>query len=306
MKIMRSVFFVFMLIGSTISGECVSDEQINVAASLENALKVLSCDTQLYAQLQSEIDKIAQEFDTSAEMRRRLQCCVTYKFDNLNQNFTFREDELLAIIAEKDQEIADLQESYENFQARAAAEIEELSQVVEILTAQLAAYQDAQGLHELQVSVQEIMDLFAQVQSQYLQMHKERSNFLLKLEGLANKAYGHFELEAIENNSFGDLICGTLYCPMLDDQAAVEQNQTVQEEVVVLEIDEIPTVVEQGDVDQFEDTTTYDVDVYDIMLTDTYYAECPDKCFDLLLTGSICGFFECVVDTVEDFIEQVF
>lgn len=222
MKILHNAVLALLLIGSLTT---IRAEEIDVMNALANALTVLENDTYLYARLQNELNEITKQFDMSAEMRRHLHCCVSYKFDALNEDAATRESELQAIIAAKDSQIADLNEEYESFKARAATEIEALSTMVEVLTLELDTYRTIREM-DLDASVDELFELIAQVQDQYAAMQEQRLNFLAKLEDTADRAYGHFEVEAIESTVFGEQICGTLYCPELDNQS-VEADESV-------------------------------------------------------------------------------
>lgn len=211
---------------------CNIQAQDDVEA-LQDAISSLEADIQLYNRLQFEVEEIAKQFDESAETRRHLQCCVAYKVDALNQNYVARENELLAIIADKDQSIADLEERFEIFKAEAAAELDALSNMVEVLTIELGSYRDLDAF-EADRSDEDLFELMMQVQDAYAAMEEQRLNLLAKLESLAAKAYGHFEVEAIENTVFGERICGTLYCPLLDDEPVDSEidNESAELEVV--------------------------------------------------------------------------
>lgn len=188
-----------------------------VIESLTHVLDTLDRDTKLYSRMHGELAEIAKEFDESAETRRQVQCCVGYKFDSLNDKYSAREAELLAIIADKDQQIADLQDKYDSLEADAASESEELSRMLHIVTLQLTESRDIEI--QTDVTAEELSELIAQIQDAYAAMEEQRINFLLKLEVLADKAYGHFEIEAIENTVFAERICGNLFCPDIDVQS---------------------------------------------------------------------------------------
>lgn len=211
--------------------------QDDASAILHDALTALEADTQLYSQLQFELDEISKQFDESAEMRRRLQCCVAYKVDSLNEKYTRRENELLAIIADKDQRISDLEERVTILEAETAAELDALSNVIEVLALQLQECRDFDALEDdsFNQEDEDVSDLIAQVQEKYAAMEKQRLDFLAKLEDVAEKAYGYFEVEAIENTVFGEQICGTLYCPELEDQSVQDAVEASMSNALVLE-----------------------------------------------------------------------
>jgi hypothetical protein len=80
------------------------------------------------------------------------------------------------------------------------------------------------------ISFHDLNNLLEQIQEKYIVMHRERSKFLVMLDALADKVYGHFEIEAIEGAVFGEHMCGTLYCPELNEtdvvgEVAEDQNE---------------------------------------------------------------------------------
>lgn len=220
MKILKNAVLALVLINSM---ACLAQEDI--FDSLQQVLMILNGDTQLYAQLQGELDEIEKEFDASAELRRRLQCCVSYKVNSLYENYERREQELLAIIADKDETIREWEERYDALKDEAGAEMEALATMVEVLTSELNAYRQAKVIQSDDAA---LFDLVIQVQDRYADMEEQRINFLSRLETLANTAYGHFEVEAIESTVFGEQICGTLFCPELDDQQQIVEEQVTE------------------------------------------------------------------------------
>lgn len=227
MKILQNSVLVLLLSLSMFNAS--AHEIIGVSMDLANSfaavLDALDADTLLYAQLQNELNDVAIEFESSAEERRHLYCCVCYTFEVMKQRFADREQDLLATIADKDQAIADLEERYEILKADTAYEIESLYEMLDMLTMQLDSRHEEPMAY---ISLHDLNKLLVQIQEKYVVMNEQRSNFLVMLDALADKVYGHFEIEAIEGAVFGEQICGTLYCPELNEEeqlAVVAQDQ---------------------------------------------------------------------------------
>lgn len=237
MKILQNAVLALLL--SMAVSHASTHEVIGVDMDLANSfaavLDALDADTLLYAQLQNELNDVAIEFESSADERRHLYCCVSYKFDVLNQQFAKREQDLLAIIDDKDQTIADLEERYEILKAEAASEIESLYEMLDVLTMQLDSRQEEPMAY---ISLHDLNKLLEQIQEKYAVMNEQRTDFLVMLDALADKVYGHFEIEAIEGAVFGEQICGTLYCPELSEVDEVDPVAEDQDELDVLDVNQ--------------------------------------------------------------------
>jgi hypothetical protein len=221
MKILQNAVLALLL--SISIAQANSHEVIGISMDLANSfaaiLDGLDADTVLYAQLQNELDDVSIEFESSADERRHLYCCVCYTFEVMKQQFAEREQDLFAIIDDKNQAIADLEERYEILKEDTAYEIESLYEMLDVLTMQLDSRHEKPMAY---ISLHDLNNLLEQIQEKYVLMHKQRSNFLAMLDALADKVYGHFEIEAIESAVFGEHLCGTMYCPELSEQDMVD------------------------------------------------------------------------------------
>ena len=241
MKILQNLYLVLLLplFASYASGYEVIGISSDLASSFATLLDALDSDTVLYAQLQNELDDVASEFDNSADERRHLYCCVSYAFDTLNQQFAEREQELLAIIADRDQTIA-----------QAADEIESLYEMLDVLTLQL----ESRDTKLMYITPDGLNNILEHIQAKYDAMNEQRTNFLIMLDAIADKMYGHFEMEAIEGAVFGEQICGTMYCPELDDldESDTDADLNDQDGVGILDFGEASYESFEDAVDEFD------------------------------------------------------
>lgn len=205
--------FTFFCMSNLLAGEVVE-----LDSSLTDAISALrdafEADTALYAELQDELMDAYIQFDESAHERRHLNCCLNYKFDLINKQFQKREQDLLAQIAERDQALAEWQERYELFRIEAAAEIDSLYSMIEMLALQLDSRENRDPVY---LTNDDLAILFQDLMDRYLDMKEQRDNCIALIEKLNEKIDGHFEIEAIENAVLGEQICGVLYCPELDE-----------------------------------------------------------------------------------------
>lgn len=243
MKILQNVVLALLLSLSMAhaSSHDVIELNADLVVSLAAMHDALEADTMLYAQLQNELNDVAIEFESSADERRHLYCCVCCTLETMKRQFAEREQELLAIIENRDQAIEDLEERYETLKSDAASEIESLYEMLDVLTLQLDA---RHGESIAYISLHDLNQLLKQIQEKYAVMNEQRSNFLVMLDALADKVYGHFEIEAIEGAVFGEQICGTLYCPELSEAEQVDVVAENQDglEVYALNQDEFDPV----------------------------------------------------------------
>lgn len=247
MKILQNSVLVLLLplFASYASGYEVIGISSDLASSFATLLDALDSDTVLYAQLQNELEDVAVEFDSSADERRHLYCCVSYAFDMLNQQFAEREQELLAIIADRDQTIAE-----------AASEIESLYEMLDVLTLQL----ESRDTKLMYITPDGLNHILEHIQAKYDAMNEQRTNFLMMLDAIADKMYGHFEVEAIEGAVFGEQICGTMYCPELDNLDESEEDMIADDQNGVEVLDFGETLYES-----FDDSIASAQDEFDLL-----------------------------------------
>lgn len=192
--------------------------------SLDGIGDALEQDIHLYQELQDNLNELMGELDNSQEGRQHLFCCISNQFEQRQAEFDQIQEDMASIINDQEDSIIFLHEQINSIRLETQAEVEELNGMIEQLNQELMQAREAYAtLVDLNGDrAQELIETLSEFKQKYSTMVEQRARFLATLDTFMNRAYGHFENEAMQAQTIGEQICGSIYCPQLDEEFVVD------------------------------------------------------------------------------------